>query len=179
MPSPRLQARRRHNSIGRRHWMVFARGPSFGDPWNKLDNTYDIAEVESILADMRQSWESAKESLLRHWVTSHPGTRPWAWWEFDAPEKHRRIVSGPGYSSLRPDSPCCAAMKRKAIRFGVCGLIGPADDGENICESEYAYLRRLNLLTAEEKRIPASEFPNTNENEDWHRADELWLPNNL
>lgn len=182
MPSPRLRSRRRRDCVTARHWMVFARGPKFGDPWRLELNRVkgdDIEALELILADMQRVWDSVKKGLLAHWIRHHPGTRPWAWWQFEAPEKHRRILSGPGYRSLAPDSPCCETMKRTAIRFGVCALLGPEAEWKNICESEWAYLKRLGLLTEEEKKIPASEFPTTNEDEVWHRDDEDWLPGNL
>jgi hypothetical protein len=31
-------------------------------------------------------WEAMREELLAVWVQEHPGTRPWGWWEYDAPE---------------------------------------------------------------------------------------------
>lgn len=31
-------------------------------------------------------WEQQRDTLLAAWVQERPGTRPWAWWCFDAPE---------------------------------------------------------------------------------------------
>lgn len=54
------------------------------------------------LEEMRRDWAFHRERLLQWWITGEnapqgmkpwtfvmagrPGTRPWAWWEFDAPE---------------------------------------------------------------------------------------------
>lgn len=66
-----------------------------------MDATTD-AEREAALEEMRQDWEHHREQLLQWWIGAAddtvrrkpwvfpmrggPGTRPWAWWEFDAPE---------------------------------------------------------------------------------------------
>jgi hypothetical protein len=34
---------------------------------------------------LRAAWEACREELLGSWLKAHPGTRPWAWWELDAP----------------------------------------------------------------------------------------------
>jgi hypothetical protein len=61
------------------------------------------------------AWEELREELIAEQVAETPGTRPWAWWKWDAPEP-RRVITG----------------------------------GQR--ETETAYLRRLNLLTADEER---------------------------
>jgi hypothetical protein len=54
------------------------------------------------LVAMQTDWEKHRESLLAFWISGdfgwggildiwdptqgYPGTRPWAWWQFDAPE---------------------------------------------------------------------------------------------
>jgi hypothetical protein len=63
---------------------------------------------------LRAAWELLREELIAEHVAAEPGTRPWAWWRFDASEQ-RRLVAGDH-------------------------------------ETEVAYLRRLNLLTADEER---------------------------
>ena len=36
--------------------------------------------------DRREVWCDLREQLLAEWVSEHPGTRPFAWWTYDAPE---------------------------------------------------------------------------------------------
>jgi len=40
---------------------------------------------------MRKGWKVLRGELLPKWIAEHPGTRPYAWWVFDAPERRRRI----------------------------------------------------------------------------------------
>lgn len=65
-------------------------------------------------AALRAAWDSARDEVLAEWIRDHPGTRPWAWWRFDAPREpltlapdriwrdedrtlpHRRRVGGVG-----------------------------------------------------------------------------------
>jgi hypothetical protein len=35
----------------------------------------------------QEVWEQAAEMLLAHWIGLHPGSRPPAWWEFEAPDE--------------------------------------------------------------------------------------------
>lgn len=43
----------------------------------------------------RAVWEKYGPSLLARWIEEHPGTRPWAWWAYDAPAELRRRVQVP------------------------------------------------------------------------------------
>ena len=68
-------------------------------------------------------WSELREDLLREHIKRQPGTRPWAWWRED--REQRRVV--------RID------RNRMASNEG------------RILESQEDYLRRLGLLTKEEK----------------------------
>jgi len=35
---------------------------------------------------MYRDWLRVRESMLAEWIQENPGTRPYAWWEFEAPE---------------------------------------------------------------------------------------------
>ncbi|WP_033336892.1 hypothetical protein [Thioalkalivibrio thiocyanodenitrificans] len=35
---------------------------------------------------MRLDWQRHRDVLLPEWIKANPGTRPYAWWKFDAPE---------------------------------------------------------------------------------------------
>jgi hypothetical protein len=39
---------------------------------------------------LRADWSSAREGLLARWICDRPGTRPFAWWQFDAPRWARQ-----------------------------------------------------------------------------------------
>lgn len=41
-------------------------------------------------------WEEHREAILVGWIEEHPGTRPYAWWEYDAP---RRKSTGAHYDN--------------------------------------------------------------------------------
>jgi hypothetical protein len=34
---------------------------------------------------LRTRWEAARDEILADWILRHPGTKPHAWWLFDAP----------------------------------------------------------------------------------------------
>ena len=38
---------------------------------------------------LRADWITAREAILTVWVKARPGSRPWAWWRFDAPRWRR------------------------------------------------------------------------------------------
>jgi hypothetical protein len=46
--------------------------------------------------EVQAAWRSHDEDILDRWIAAHPGRRPWAWWKFDAPEKHRKRLGGTG-----------------------------------------------------------------------------------
>lgn len=47
-----------------------------------------------------RDWNEHREEILEAWLQRDeagrggPGTRPWAWWAFDAPRELRRVVEG-------------------------------------------------------------------------------------
>jgi hypothetical protein len=66
-----------------------------------------------VLEEIRRDWAIHRERLLHWWIfdenkpqgmkpwtfvmTGRPGTRPWAWWKFDAPEPLREHASERDY----------------------------------------------------------------------------------
>jgi hypothetical protein len=34
-------------------------------------------------------WHDLKPVIMRDFIKAHPGRRPWAWWQWDAPEPRR------------------------------------------------------------------------------------------
>lgn len=41
--------------------------------------------------DLREIWKKIRDEILADWVIEFPGTRPSAWWKWDAPEPRQRI----------------------------------------------------------------------------------------
>lgn len=39
---------------------------------------------------LKPTWAAAGAAILADWIQRYPGTRPWAWWEFDAPRWRRQ-----------------------------------------------------------------------------------------
>ena len=100
-------------------------------------------------------WAMWKGPLLAEWVAERPGTRPPAWWQFEAPEL-RKVRPGQG--------------------VGICNSSGSSDgipyvfpsneerdglvfEGELRIEGEAAYLKRLGLfIEGEARRVPRGAF---------------------
>lgn len=47
------------------------------DLWDVL--TFDRGNA------IREAWAAVRDRVLADWIADDPGTRPWAWWLFDAP----------------------------------------------------------------------------------------------
>jgi len=87
--------------------------------------------------ELADAWQALGESITEAYVREHPGTRPWAWWRWDAPEPRQQVADGP-----EPIG--------SAVWFGMpaCYKGIPA---EGMYESEPDYLRRLGLLIEAER----------------------------
>lgn len=98
----------------------------------------------------RRTWEEHREALLMQWIEAHPGTRPEAWWRFDASEPRRRVA---GPEGIERDRLMAEFEERwpgmSTVRCGHQGLPG-VQLPEDAYESEAAYLRRHGLITSEE-----------------------------
>src|SRR5262249_23501570 len=44
--------------------------------------------------DLREAWEELKGSLLPEYASKFPGTRPWAFWEYDVAGQRRERIDG-------------------------------------------------------------------------------------
>ena len=116
-------------------------------------------------------WREHGHDVVRQWITKRPGSRPAMWWQYSAPEKERHRVGGVG----TPMHECTATMLRLRLGLPVDWLSAdlaeyfqsegdfpwPAADPADppLFESQAEYLRRHNLLTADErKRLQAQDF---------------------
>ncbi len=122
-------------------------------------------------AAAREAWAAHREALMAYWTRSDltpedespepggPGTRPWAWWRFEAAAEPRRRLGGVGLGGA--DDPDAPAWRRK-MSFGVPSVWSGVDWSDvPVYESEPAYLDRLGLLSDEERRAI--------EGKDWNR----------
>jgi hypothetical protein len=97
----------------------------------------------------RAAWGRHRGELLPGWIAEHPGTRPAAWWLYDAPEARRQVAGPP------------AEFAEAAERWrcdGLPWLLEEPAEGARF-ESGAAYLRRLGLLErGEAERITRGAF---------------------
>jgi hypothetical protein len=94
--------------------------------------------------ELKKFWCQFRDEILILHIKLFPGTRPWAWWEFDAPEL-RRVISG----SIEVSS----VIWRRS-NFGIppysCDSSNPPE-----FESEWDYLKRHGQLTDKEIKLNA------------------------
>lgn len=126
------------------------RRPSQSEPWVKdyYLNGYQGQGRRALMygndgALLAYPWEEAKKELLPEWILSNPCTRPWAFWEFDAPGPRRRL----GGTGRRE--------RNAGLQFGAPSDVwwkdvDPADPPRY--ESEASYLQRHGFLTTAEKK---------------------------
>jgi hypothetical protein len=100
-----------------------------------LQTRHTAAAADDALA----AWHAVRREVLPQWIAKHPGTRPLAWWRYEAPAPMRRIVQGRG----RPpggDPLICGWPENLLERTDHVAI-----------ESQAAYLKRHGLLSAEEE----------------------------
>ena len=123
------------------------------------------------LVAMREAWEYLKDGLLPEFIEENPGERPWAWWEFDSPERRLRTddkphpFDNPGrikYCQEISEKPGAGEQYLKRVynlTYGRPSNLVGYDDSEAVYESDVEYLFRLNLLTVEERELFVEEVP--------------------
>ncbi len=96
---------------------------------------------------MRGLWEAHCMQLLADWVLENPGTRPWAWWRWDAPAEFRRRIGGIGTALTK----CLDGESAPFFGMPRCYAGDYEDKDPPKFESEREYLARHGLLTRVEK----------------------------
>lgn len=82
MPVKRRVPKRRIDQYGKAHEFYLLRGCWLWEPFPFGEHAdMDLA---------RTCWDDIGPLLMAEWVGTRPGTRPWAWWQFDAPDERRR-----------------------------------------------------------------------------------------
>jgi hypothetical protein len=110
--------------------------------------------------ELRAAWDKMRDVILSDFVRRHPGTRPWAWWKFDAPGRRERIDGGVHphdhkertLSVARTDNPDFWKVAYR-LWFGLPScFIPPYDNGlkMEMFEPEWSFLQRHNLLLLED-----------------------------
>ena len=103
--------------------------------------TLDFLELHGNSDLQRRIWNEIKGDELLKWIKKNPGTRPFAFWKFDSTEPRQRISgTEKTFADITP------AVK-ETYSFG---LPAKPYTGAITFESEPAYLRRHNLLSAAE-----------------------------
>ena len=138
---------------GREHFSQLLAG--LGDAFGK-DADFDQEQA-------RECWQKHREVLLAEWIEDNPGTRPWAWWRFDAPER-RQCTNGPHPHDCQTYIAKAEASLRRsewfgqvafALTYGVPRIMGGCEccNPEPDYEWEVEYLHRLELLTPAEAEL--------------------------
>ena len=111
----------------------------------------------------RRLWKKFRNLVLEEWIAKAPGTRPTAWWTYDAPRQPRGTFADCYYDGKLPEP------RKKLSGTGIpaweCyNLVPDYDHGAPTCwsgvelsdlpcfESEAAFLKRHGLLSSAEKR---------------------------
>ena len=108
---------------------------------------------------MQAVWEQFKNEIMAAWIREHPGSRPWAWWEIDAPEPRRRVggTGTPDFEVLAYTPHYERGVPTGWITQDDVDIYGPNFKGIPVdpynppqFESEAAFLKRHNLLSITE-----------------------------
>ena len=97
---------------------------------------------------LRALWESAREEVLSHFVSAHPGHRPRCWWRFDAPEPRQRI-GGSGVASSEKYRAIVPHLERGIPVYHEDVALGDPPS----YESSAHYLKRRGLLFPGEAKL--------------------------
>lgn len=136
--------------------LKYFKGESYG-PGD--EGAVDVFLME-LRPEMKKAWESYREQIIADWIRQNPCSRPWAWWEFDAPEPRRRIggIGTPDFECLAYKPHYERGIPSGWITQDDFDTFGPDLKGipfdrrdPPTFESETAYLNRLNFLTPAEK----------------------------
>jgi hypothetical protein len=142
MPRVRRQSRRNRTEYTDEHVRVLLRGYDF---WELFGDRNDPQSLERI----QHAWEQLANVVLPQHIADRPGSRPWAWWRWDAPGPRRFVVDMKDWEPVG-----------KPTWYGRWTLFQPTTDTatidtllrcEDLYETEFNYLRRHRLLTPEEQ----------------------------
>lgn len=186
MPRVRRRAKGKRAGITALQWAYLTDQWQEGEPVPEGSNSFEPFTWDSEAqcrrsghVTIREAWELARVEILEEWAKANPGTRPSAWWTWDAPEARRRL-GGTGTAAfdalayterLHRGIPADWVESWQVEMYNGCAIdvdgvpigteyseghfphdaIDPNDPPR--FESEADYLERLGLLTEEEARL--------------------------
>src|SRR5664280_1874462 len=145
-------------------------------PYEDLDSETKFAIILLEAGDgeaLREVWGRARGEVLGAWLKDHPGTRPAVFWRFDTPHQPLGTHDGCFYDGKLPQprkqisgAGCDASAISAYMPSYESGLptawAGFEEGDPPVFESQAAYLKRHNLLTAGELRVlTASDYKQT------------------
>ena len=90
--------RRLRKNLKREPLPAFLAGYLTSGQWPALtdDNRHDVIPVMYFKPPdyIERAWYELRQRILDSFITEHPGRRPWAWWEFDAPRAPMGVFRG-------------------------------------------------------------------------------------
>ncbi len=121
----------------------------------------------------RENWKAIRDDVVRDWIRHRPGTRPYAWWKFDNPERGKARIRLGGIGT-----PYHEVSGMRSLAFGVpddfvndnnvqffrdrddvndFNIVDPTQPPKY--ESQATYLKRHGLLVSgESRRIKKKNF---------------------
>jgi hypothetical protein len=99
---------------------------------------------------LEPAWREFRGPILAAWAAARPGSRPWAWWRWDATEPRRCLV---GASLLWAQD--VEWQWRQSFGVREFRRVPTLEDSRMVVECEAAYLKRLQLLTRQERQALA------------------------
>ena len=92
---------------------------------------------------LKVAWEQLRDRFMEVWKVEFAGTRPHAWWKFDAPERRQRIDGNPHpFDQLERED--------TGLYYGKPNMLICKDDFMAEYEGQLEYLLRLGLIEPEE-----------------------------
>jgi len=155
-----MPPRRRHLGRAQRGWteehleQLRTGHDFFGDAFGRDDRETFDEELA------KQAWDEVGEQITAEHIAHSPGSRPWAWWHFSAPEP-RRVVAGDENSES--GWPPWEDRTTRKYSYGRPNPIKPPDTAQY--DDQHDYLDRLGLLTEDERHAIAVANITSTENE--------------
>jgi hypothetical protein len=127
-----------------------------GRDWQHLDKTPALTESQLLTA-----WQTHRDTVLPQWVAHFPGTRPWVWWAYEAPERRTRVDK-----RKHPYEDGSTPTQWQVLSYGLPRYLQTEDHFTALYESETSYLIRHGLLTPSEKQSSAGYYQSTTVQDD-------------
>jgi hypothetical protein len=135
--------------ISDEEWKFLSDVPLPPEGWDLFCLEYDYKR------NLEQLWKQNRDVILAEHIKDDPGTRPSAWWRYDAPRMP--VGTFPGWSVDGTVPQARALLSGKPVRddwtnfrYGLPSW--KHDDEIRVFESQAAYLKRHGLFFAGEER---------------------------